>query len=115
MATGSPDTMPPAPGASVGESPGSGGASGAYANLDLLLDLEVPVIVVLAEKTITLGEVLSFSEGTVVPFGKHAGEPLDIMVHNRRIGSGKAIKVGERFGIHVRQVLTPEETLAALR
>ncbi len=86
-----------------------------YPNLERVFQLELPVIVVLAEKTSTLEEVLSLSEGSVIVFKKHNTEPLDILVHNRKIGAGKTIKVGERFGVLVREVGSPRELLTKLR
>ena len=85
-----------------------------YPNLDKVLNLEMPVIVVLAQKTCTLEEILSLREGSVIVFKKHNSEPLDIRVNNRRIGAGKSIKIGEHFGVHVREVGNPEEVLANL-
>ncbi len=82
-----------------------------YPNLKALLNLELPVIVVLAEKEATLEEVLNFAEGGIIPFKKNNSEPLELLVNNQRIGSGKTIKVGERFGLHVREIGPPQETL----
>ena len=99
--------------ASAGDLPEA--ASSQYPNLEKVLNLELPVIVVLAEKSTTLEEVLKLNEGSVIVFKKHNSEPLDILINNRRIGAGKTIKIGERFGVHVREVGTPEELLAKLR
>jgi flagellar motor switch protein FliN/FliY len=88
---------------------------GRYPNLDKLLNIELPVIVVLAEKTATLREILSFAEGSLIVFKKGDSEPLDILVNDRRVGAGKTIKVDERFGVHVREIGSPEETLKRLR
>ena len=74
----------------------------------------VPVIVVLAEKEATLEDVLNFAEGGIIAFKKHNSEPLNLLVNNQRIGSGKTIKVGERFGLHVREIGPPRETLRKL-
>ncbi len=82
-----------------------------FPNLQKLLDLELPVIAVLAEKQATLEEILNFAQGGIIVFNKHNSEPLDLLVNNRRIGSGKTIKVGEKFGLHVRQIGPPRETL----
>jgi flagellar motor switch protein FliN len=86
-----------------------------YPNLEKILGLELPVIVVLAEKTCTLEEILALSEGSVVVFKKHNSEPLDILINNRKIGAGKTIKIGEHFGVHIREVGTPQEILAKMR
>ncbi len=82
-----------------------------FPNLQKLLDLELPVIVVLAEKEATLEEILNFAQGGIIVFKKHNSEPLDLLVNNQRIGSGKTIKVGEKFGLHVREIGPPKETL----
>jgi len=80
-------------------------------NLRRLLQLELPVIVVLTEKRVTLEEVLNLCVGDILAFKKHNSELLDILVNDKRIGSGKTIKVGERFGVHVREIGAPRETL----
>ena len=85
-----------------------------HRNLKALLNLELPVIVVLAEKATTLEDVLNFAEGGIIVFRKHNSEPLDLLVNNQRIGSGKTIKVGEKFGLHVREIGPPQETLRKL-
>lgn len=82
-----------------------------FPNLQKLLDLELPVIVVLAQKEATLEEILNFAQGGIIVFKKHNSEPLDLLVNNERIGSGKTIKVGEKFGLHVREIGPPKETL----
>ena len=82
-----------------------------FPNLQKLLDLELPVIVVLAQKEATLDEILNFAQGGIIVFKKHNSEPLDLLVNNERIGSGKTIKVGEKFGLHVREIGPPKETL----
>jgi len=85
--------------------------SSAYPNLEALLDLQLPVIVVLAEKQATLEEVLNLAQGGIIVFKKHNSEPLDLLVNNQRIATGKAVKVGEKFGLHVRGIESPRETL----
>ena len=101
-----------APKAPPGPTPAGGPP---YPNLEKVINLELPVIVVLAEKSATLDEVLSLCVGSVIVFKKHSTEPLDILVSNRRIGAGKTVKVGEHFGVHVGDIGSPEETLERLR
>ena len=86
-----------------------------YPNIEKILGLELPVIVVLAEKATTLEEILSLNEGSVIVFKKHNSEALDILINNRKIGAGKTIKIGERFGVHIREIGTPQEIVEKLR
>ena len=81
-----------------------------YSNLEALLNLTFPIHVTLAEKEISVDEALNFTVGSIIIFKKHNSEPLDLHVNNQKIGNGKTIKVGERFGLHVREIKSPQET-----
>lgn len=83
-------------------------------NLDQIMKLDVPVIVRLAARQIPLGDVLRLVPGAILELGKDAEGELDLMVNNRAIGSGSAVKVGENFGIRLSYVGDPRlRTLAA--
>lgn len=69
--------------------------------IDHILKLEVPIIVQLAEKNITMGDVLAMVPGMIIEFPKAADEELELMVNNKAIGTGTAVKVGENFGIRL--------------
>ena len=74
------------------------------ADLKRVLKLEVPVIVKLAERRLTLGEVMRFGVGAIIEFVKSSDEPLELMVNNRTIGLGETVKVGENFGLKISQI-----------
>lgn len=63
--------------------------------------LEVPIIVRLGERPMSLGEVVSMVPGMIIELPKSAEEELDLMVNNKSVGSGIAVKVGENFGIKI--------------
>lgn len=84
------------------------------ADLSTILKLEVPIIVQLAERRITLGEVLALVPGSILELPKTAEEELELLVNNRKIGTGVAVKIGENFGIELRNVGTPTQRIAAL-
>ncbi len=70
-------------------------------NLDQILKIDVPVVVRLAEKQIPLGEVLRLVPGAIVELPKSADAELSLLVNNREIGCGTAVKVGENFGLRL--------------
>jgi len=86
-----------------------------YPNLEKTLSIEMPVIVVLGEKSASLEDVLSLTKGSLIVFKKHNSEPLDVLVNNRKIGAGKTIKVGERFAVQLREVGTTREIREKIR
>jgi flagellar motor switch protein FliN/FliY len=69
-----------------------------------ILRLEVPVIVRLAERKLTMAEIMRLGPGAIVEFFKSNDEPLELLVNNKVIGVGEAVKVGENFGLRVTQI-----------
>jgi flagellar motor switch protein FliN len=69
--------------------------------LSRILSLEVPVIVRLGERSLTVREVMALVPGTIIELPKSADEELDLLVNNKQIGVGAAVKVGENFGLRI--------------
>lgn len=64
-----------------------------------ILRLEVPVICLLGERQMPLGDVVSLQPGGIIELPKKADEELTLVVNNRPVATGTAVKVGENFGI----------------
>ncbi len=79
-------------------------AESAQAELKRILRLHVPMIVKLAERKLTLNEVLRLGVGAIIEFSKSNEEPLELLVNNKSIAVGEAVKVGENFGLKITQV-----------
>jgi flagellar motor switch protein FliN/FliY len=69
--------------------------------LKTILALEVPVIVQIAERIMTVDEVTAIAPGAIIELPKSANDDLEIRVNNKTIGTGNAVKVGENYGIRV--------------
>ena len=72
--------------------------------LERILHLSVPVIVKLAERRLTLSEVMRLGVGVIIEFYKSNEEPLELLINNKPIGVGEAVKVGENFGLRLTHV-----------
>jgi flagellar motor switch protein FliN/FliY len=73
-------------------------------DLSRILRLHVPVIVKLAERKLNMSEVLRLGVGAIIEFSKASDEPLELMINNKPIGLGEAVKVGENFGLRITQI-----------
>ena len=107
--TGQPPAAEGTAGHSAGPSPGAAApTAGPPARYDedprRILGLEVPVIVRLAETTMALSEIVGLSTGAIIEFDKLVDSHLDLMINNKCIGHGQAVKVGENFGLRVTDV-----------
>ena len=72
--------------------------------LERLLHLQVPVIVKLADRRLSLQEVMRFGPGAIIEFFKPSDQPLELLVNNKTIAIGETVKVGENFGIRITQI-----------
>ena len=79
-----------------------------------IMRLRVPVIVHLGARTMTLREVMNLSPGSLIELPRTVEEPLDLLINNKRIGDGAAVKVGENFGLKVNHVGEPAERVKAM-
>jgi flagellar motor switch protein FliN/FliY len=70
-------------------------------NLAQILKLEVPIVVRLGARTMDVAGVLGLVPGAIIELPKNAESELDLMVNNRAIGCGVAVKVGENFGLRL--------------
>jgi len=82
----------------------SASSSPSQKELQRILRLEVPVIVKLAERKLSMSEVLRLGVGAIIEFSKASDEPIELLINNKPIGLGDAVKVGENFGLRITQV-----------
>jgi flagellar motor switch protein FliN/FliY len=83
-------------------------------DVDAILQLEVPFIVRLGERTMSLGDVLALAPGAIIELDKTAEEELEILVNNKQIGAGTAVKVGENFGVRITFIGDVRDRILAL-
>lgn len=74
----------------------------------------MPVVVVLAERKMTVGEVLGLRPGSIVEVEKTADDDLALRINNRDIGAGTAVKVGENFGLRIASIGSQAKRVEAL-
>jgi flagellar motor switch protein FliN/FliY len=82
--------------------------------LQRILHIQVPIIVKLAERKLNVQEVMRLGVGAIIEFFKSSEEPLQLMVNNKVIGVGEAVKVGENFGLRITQIGDTKQIIAAM-
>jgi len=83
-------------------------------NLEFLFDVPLQVSVELGRARILLRDLLQMGEGYVVELDKFSGAPLDLYVNSRLIARGEAVKVGDKFGIKLTEVVSQSDRIAQL-
>ncbi|MCW2961066.1 MAG: CheC, inhibitor of methylation / FliN fusion protein [Thermoleophilia bacterium] len=89
-------------------------AARAPGDLEMLMNVPLPLTVELGRTQRTVRELVDFTVGSIIELGKLAGEPLDIMVNDRVLARGEVVVIDEEFGIRVTEILSPEDRLRGL-
>lgn len=84
------------------------------ADINRVLNLEVPLIVLLGERQMRLTEVVALIPGAIIELPKRSEEELQLLVNNKPIATGLAVKVGENYGLRVTYVGDLKSRIAAL-
>ena len=85
------------------------------ANIDLLLDVNLPVSIELGRTRMTIAEILELGTGSIVELDKLAGEPVDILVNNKPLAKGEVVVLDENFGVRITSLVSPRERLERLK
>lgn len=83
-------------------------------DLEFLYDVPLQVSVEVGRARILLKDLLQMGEGYVVELDKLAGEPLDLYVNARLIARGEAVKVADKFGIKLTEVVSQKDRIKNL-
>ncbi len=92
----------------------TGSSSTSTQNLNLLLDVSLPISIELGRTEMTVQEILNLGPGSVVELNKLAGEPVDLMVNNKIVAKGEVVVIDENFGLRVTSLVSPEDRLKSL-
>jgi flagellar motor switch protein FliN/FliY len=88
---------------------------GAPRNIDLLMDVELPVSIELGRTRMDISSILALGPGSIVELEKLVGEPVDLLVNNKCVAHGEVVVVEENFGLRITQLISPEERIKNLQ
>jgi flagellar motor switch protein FliN/FliY len=83
-------------------------------DLSTILKLSVPVIVRIGERSMPLEGILAMSPGAIIELNKPADAELELLINNKPVATGQAVKVGENFGLRIEKVGTARERVEAM-
>jgi flagellar motor switch protein FliN len=106
----------PTPSAATPPSARSAGTSGTAApgNLELILDIELPLWVRFGETAMTLQALTKLGPGTTLDLERSPDDPVDMMVNNTVIARGEVVVVAGNYGIRVTEVVSPTDRIRSM-
>ena len=94
---------------------GTGVRGDANRNLDLLLDVDIPIAVEVGRTQMTLEDVLKLVPGSVIALDKKAEEPVDLRVNGKLVARGEVVLVDDTYGLRITQIVDTQGRIESLR
>ena len=105
------DQVRPVESPNMASSPSDGPDDRPTADISMILDIPVTLSMEIGQTRISISELLKLSRDSVIELQRMADEPMDVLVNGTLVAHGEAVVVGDRFGIRLTDVISPQERL----
>jgi flagellar motor switch protein FliN/FliY len=95
-------------------SPGAGQGAGGNWNIDLLLDVELPISVSFGHTEMLLNDILKLGAGSVIELDKSVNDPVSIIVNHKQIAKGEVVMVDGNYGVRILEVESTADRIRSL-
>lgn len=83
-------------------------------NIDLLLDVELPISVSFGQSEMPLKDVLKLGTGSVIELDKSVNDPVAIIVNQKPIAKGEVVMVDGNYGVRILEVESTADRIRSL-
>ena len=87
-------------------------ATGTGTNIDILLDMEVPVTIAVGKAEIPIQRLLQLSPGSVLKLDKPIDAPADLYLKDTKFATGNIVVVDEKFAVRIKEILGADASSA---
>ncbi|HYK88152.1 MAG TPA: flagellar motor switch protein FliN [Acidobacteriota bacterium] len=93
--------------------PAAGKSPGNW-NIDLLLDVELPIAVSFGECEMQLRDVLKLAAGSVIELDKSVNDPVTVIVNQKPIAKGEVVMIDGNYGVRIIEVESTADRIRSL-
>jgi flagellar motor switch protein FliN len=83
-------------------------------NLDLLLDVELPITVRIGSTEMKLLDIMKLGIGSIIELEKLVDDPVDVLVNDRLVARGEVVVYDSNFAIRITEVESRETRIRTL-
>lgn len=83
-------------------------------NLDLILDIDLPLWVRFGETAMTMAALAKIGPGTTIDLERSPEDAVDVMVNNTVIARGEVVVVAGNYGVRVTEVVSTTDRIRSM-
>jgi len=89
-------------------------AGGTGSRLDVILDIDLPLVVRFGHTEMPLRAVTQLAPGSVIDLARSPHEPVEVLVSGRVVARGEVVVVSGNYGIRILDVVSPSERMGGV-
>ena len=86
----------------------------AFPNLDVILDIDLPLSVRFGETEMTVDALTKLGPGSVIDLGRSPDDPVDVLVNGRMVAKGEVVVVAGSYGVRITEVVSAADRLRTM-
>lgn len=94
--------------------PRGGRLPGMGRQLDVVLDIDLPMVVRFGHTEMTVDALTRIGEGSVIDLGRSPHEPVDLLVSGRLVARGEVVVVSGHYGVRILEMVGGDRPEAGL-
>ena len=83
-------------------------------NLELILDIDMPLTVRFGDATVSIEALCRLGPGSLVELSRQPDDPVDVLINGRLVARGEVVVVAGNYGVRVTQVVSADERMRTL-
>lgn len=88
--------------------------AGLPANLDVVLDIDLPLSIRFGHTDMTLATLSRIGPGSVIELDRAPEEPVDVLVNGKLVARGEVVVVTGNYGVRVTEVVSAADRIRSL-
>ena len=81
-------------------------AAGAGGNIEILLDMNIPVTVAIGKKEMPVRRLLQLGPNSVLKLDKSIDTPVDLYLKDTKFATGNVVVVDGRFAVKIKEIIS---------
>lgn len=102
-------------GISFDDEPAESSSGNTPKNLDLLLDIDIPISVRMGSAKLFLKDILGLGPGNIVELEQNADDPIELAINDKVIARGEVVIVDGYFGFRIKEIVSKAERIRKLK